>query len=347
MANRERIFGLQWHITNRCDQRCRHCYIWGKDRAWPSEQEYSLQECIRIIDNFLNFCEEFNVKPSLAITGGDPLLFDEIWAFLEYLRERKQKFILLGNPFHLTNDICFRLHHLGCKSYQMSLDGLEQTHDSIRRKGSFKETVRAIPLLKEAGIKTVIMSTVSRLNYREIPRLVQKLVIRHFIDVHDFGRFCPTPRDAKLTMSPGEYRDFLSIMWDTYVELARNHRTRFPLKDHLWRLFLYEKGLFFIEKSDIVLQGCNCGIRHITLLPEGKVYACRRFESLVGDIFQQSFKDIFLGEALRLYRQVQKMEGCKDCELLNYCRGCHAVSYGTFGDFFAKDPQCWKVNGSY
>ena len=27
-----RSFGLQWHITNQCDQRCNHCYIWGKGR---------------------------------------------------------------------------------------------------------------------------------------------------------------------------------------------------------------------------------------------------------------------------------------------------------------------------
>ena len=28
----QKYFGLQWHITDSCDQRCKHCYIYaGKD----------------------------------------------------------------------------------------------------------------------------------------------------------------------------------------------------------------------------------------------------------------------------------------------------------------------------
>lgn len=43
------------------------------------------------------------------------------------------------------------------------------------------------------------------------------------------------------------------------------------------------------------------------------------------------------------YRQYDKYEGCAQCELLGYCRGCHAVSACYTGDFFSKDPQCWRL----
>lgn len=39
------------------------------------------------------------------------------------------------------------------------------------------------------------------------------------------------------------------------------------------------------------------------------------------------------------YKQME----CYNCELFNYCRGYHAVSYETYGSFHKKDPQCWRV----
>lgn len=118
--------------------------------------------------------------------------------------------------------------------------------------------------------------------------------------------------------------------------------TAFPLKDNLWTLWLWEKGLFQTHGEELVLQGCGCGISHLTLLPDGTIYACRRFESPVGNVLKSSFEDIFLGKEIEKYREIDRLEGCKDCELMNYCRGCHAVSQGLCGDFFTRDPQCWR-----
>ena len=65
---------------------------------------------------------------------------------------------------------------------------------------------------------------------------------------------------------------------------------------------------------------------------------------MVGNINKQTFKEIFFSDAMNQYRQIEKLEGSRDCELLFYCRGCHAVAAGTTGNFFDKDPQCWRCN---
>jgi len=148
----------------------------------------------------------------------------------------------------------------------------------------------------------MIMSTVSRFNYQDIPDLIKTLVVDYQIDVYDFARYSPTPKDTIQMLNPNEYRQFLSNVWELYVDFVKNYKTRFPLKDHLWRLFLYEKGLFQIQKTEVVIQGCNCGVRHLTLLPNGMIYACRRFESPIGNIFTQSFQQIFLSDKLDKYR---------------------------------------------
>ena len=341
MRKFNRVFSIQWHLTDKCDQRCKHCYIYGRQRKVRVHSELDLNECFMIVEDFLQFCQTMECDPFFSITGGDPLLFSGVWELLRYLYEKEIPFSILGNPFHLNKKVADRLYHLGCRSYQMSLDGLQKTHDELRKPGSFAATLDALTPLKDSGIKTVIMSTVSKLNYQEIPQLV-RVVVDNKVDSFGFARYCPAPKDTKYILSPQEYKNFLSKVWEVYTELAQ-YEANFVLKDHLWILFLYENGLFEIQKeNDTILEGCNCGIRHMTVLPDGTVYACRRFDSPVGKVPDQSFVDIFLNERMDKYRRIDKLEGCKNCELLNYCRGCHAVSYGVFGDFFAKDPQCWK-----
>lgn len=42
----------------------------------------------------------------------------------------------------------------------------------------------------------------------------------------------------------------------------------------------------------INVYGCHCGSSHFTILPNGYLYACRRMESKVGNIFE---KEILIG----------------------------------------------------
>ncbi len=49
----------------------------------------------------------------------------------------------------------------------------------------------------------------------------------------------------------------------------------------------------------------------------------------------------FWSEEMEEYRQIEEME-CSKCELFLYCRGCPSVSYGEYGDWKRRDPQCWK-----
>lgn len=338
-ANR-RFFGLQWHLTDRCDQRCAHCYVWQGRPLYAEEEDLKVEDCFRIVEKLLVFCVTFSVKPIINLTGGDPLLYPKIWELIGYISKKKIPFRILGNPFHLTNDVCQKLKSFGCIAYQLSLDGLEKTHDDIRQKNSFNETIQAIKILNSSGIRTVVMSTVSDKNLEELPDLVD-IVAKEEVVVYGFARYCPVNGSSfRDFLSPLKYRNFLSRMWQKFKEFETS-RTKFTFKDHLWKLWFYENGLLDVRKEDIVLDGCSCGISHMTLLPDGTVYACRRFDSPVGNIFQSSFEDVFLGKEMEKYREIHNLSGCNTCFLKNYCRGCHAVSYGTYGDYFSKDPQCW------
>ena len=126
-------FSFQWHITEKCDQRCKHCYIFS---ANPNElrKETTKEKFPLVIDACVELCNKLDRLPYFTITGGDPILNKDFWELLNILHEKGIPFSILGNPFHLNNTVCKDLKRLGCRKYQLSLDGLEKTHDYIRRK---------------------------------------------------------------------------------------------------------------------------------------------------------------------------------------------------------------------
>ena len=126
-------FAFQWHITEACDQRCKHCYIYALG-SHAKFREMALDDMVTVIENCKTFCEKAGRLPYLYITGGDPILHPQFWTLMKMLKLANIPFALMGNPFHLTEDVCRRLKDYGCRKYQLSLDGLRETHDGIRQK---------------------------------------------------------------------------------------------------------------------------------------------------------------------------------------------------------------------
>ena len=203
-------FAFQWHITEACDQRCKHCYIYALG-SHAKFQAMALEDMVWVIENCQAFCRKAGRLPYFYLTGGDPILHPQFWQLAGLLKERDLPFAILGNPFHLTDDVCQKLRDHGCRKYQLSLDGLRETHDRIRRPGSYDETLAAIPLLRRAGIHVALMATVSKWNVQEIPALVD-VAVEHQADIFAFARYCPSRADRDTTCSPLEYRSAGSLL---------------------------------------------------------------------------------------------------------------------------------------
>jgi radical SAM/SPASM domain protein of ACGX system len=296
--------------------------------------------------NCLDFCEVYGRTPYFYITGGDPILHPQFWELLGLLKEHGIAFTILGNPFHLTDEVCRRLKEYGCEKYQMSIDGMKKTHDWFRKPGSFDLTLEKIGCIKRAGIRSVIMTTVSGTNIEEIPDIIDT-VVKWNVDVFAFARYCPTSEEKDTDIEPMRYRKLLEQCDGIFKEYeAKGCETYFNKKDHLWTLYEYETGEFVIPEDaeeGMIYDGCNCGNCHLTILPTGDVYACRRVQnSHVANVFTDRLADVWVCEMER-YRDYDAFEKCSKCELGAWCRGCPAVASGKTGNFYAADPQCWKA----
>lgn len=337
-------FAFQWHITDECDQQCKHCYIFSGEgckklnsMSWAQMQE--------VIANCEDFCQVYDKLPYFYITGGDPILHPDFWKLLVLLHSKNIPFTIMGNPFHLNDTICRMLKACGCQKYQLSLDGMQQTHDWFRKPGSFDTTLEKIGCINRAGIKSVVMSTVSATNMTEIPDIIDA-VVEAGANIFAFSRYVPTGGEVDTSMTPMQYRTLLQTCDAKFKAYeAAGCKTYFNRKDHLWTLYQYETGEFVIPQDaedGIVYAGCNCGNCHLTITPTGDVFACRRVtDSKVGNAFTDRLADLWVCE-LEQYRQYDKFEKCRKCELGAWCRGCPAVANGTSGSFYAADPQCWK-----
>ncbi len=73
-------FGFQWHITDKCNLRCTHCY----QEDYSGSNELGLDGLERIADEIIKTLSKWNKKGDIAITGGEPLLKEEM--FLTCLR---------------------------------------------------------------------------------------------------------------------------------------------------------------------------------------------------------------------------------------------------------------------
>src|SRR3972149_7146738 len=77
-------FYIQWHITNLCNLRCKHCYqddfSKNSDLDWPGLK--------RVSDNLLTTLKGWNQTACIHLTGGEPLLKPELFSLLNDLDQQ-------------------------------------------------------------------------------------------------------------------------------------------------------------------------------------------------------------------------------------------------------------------
>jgi selenobiotic family peptide radical SAM maturase len=315
------VFTLQWHLTNRCDLHCKHCY----DRSRVSE--LSLEEGFKILEDLFSFCAEMKVHGQISFSGGNPFLYPYFFELYKTASEMGFSLAILGNP--VSENLLEKL----CKIeipvyYQVSLEGLENTNDDIRGNGHFQRTLKFLKLLKDFGVPSGVMMTVHEKNLDELIPLARAL--EGMVEVFSFNRLSLFGEGKKL--SPSEKERFFQVL-EEYLGLSEE-LTYLSLKDNFFNYLLYQKGKPLC--GGCTGFGCGAAFNFLTLLPNGEVHACRKFPSPLGNILEQPLEVIYHSERADKYRTGP--EACQGCVLYGVCRGCLAV-ISSFGLNPTKDPD--------
>ena len=339
---RNEYFTLQWHLTERCNLRCMHCY---QDERYL-KKEIDIDKKKRVISDFAAFCKKLGKKPRIAFTGGEPLIIrEELFELIEFCNNRypKIKKTILSNGTIMTDEDIRRFKGFNMDEIQISLDGAKkETHDYIRGTGNYDKTIDTINRLVDAGIDTRVMSVFHKKNYKEMPELIE---LCRKLKVKSLGitELVPEGRGKDiydLMLSPEETRSLFIEIAEKQIEIIENgQRLRIDMNKPLWILL---KDLFPKHK-DLFGAGCSLGISDLALMPNNDVLPCRRIDIVIGNLDKDTFFDIWYGsELLWKFRDRDKIGECAGCDENRFCGGCKAVSYAVTGDLFRKDPMCWK-----
>ena len=348
-------FVLQYHITAKCSNKCKHCYIFDKSYQSEIEKELPRRYGYKILNDYIEMLNKLNkefgieLQPRIFFTGGDPLLrLEDLIEFLRVANNLNMKIGILGNPELLDEKIIKILKYYNVRSYQLSIDGNKEYHEYMRGENTYNKAISAIKLLNEANIKSAIMYNLTKQNINQLIPTIYEM-IKNKVKIFTFGRVVEYGNAKQIKdnlIAPDEYKELLHSIQKEFNLISNRTKiedTEFHLRDPLFSLVFEELGLLEkLNKKDIICGGCEMGISFMAIQANGDVVACRRFPSKVGNVTRESLYDIFVhSKEYEKYRNYNKYD-CIKCNLFQYCRGCPAKSQGIYDDFYKKDPQCWK-----
>jgi selenobiotic family peptide radical SAM maturase len=318
-------FTLQWHITQTCDLRCRHCY----DRSARSNM--TLDQGIRILDDVRRFCRSRNVMKAVSFTGGNPFMYPHFLELYRAASERGFSIGILGNPTE-RKKIEQLISIQKPTHFQVSLEGLQGQNDFIRGEGHFKRVLEFLGVLKELDIFSMVMLTLTKNNMEEIIPLAG--VLNEHADRFHFNRLSMVGEGAHLVLP--EKKEYLAFL-DSY-EKAVQKIPVLGLKDNMLSVLSYKKG--HKPFGGCTTFGCGAAFNFLAVLSDGEVHACRKFPSPIGNIYRQGIAEIYDSPLAERYRAGCK--ACHACKLHPVCGGCLAVAYGLGRNIFEqKDPFCF------
>jgi radical SAM protein with 4Fe4S-binding SPASM domain len=342
--NQGNDFFIQWHLTERCNLRCAHCY-----QTEGRTEELTLTEITETVEEVAAMLEAWteaysiSFSPSFNITGGEPFLRKDIFVVLETIAGRGFAVYLLSNGTLIDREKAKRLAGLGISGVQISIEGPETVHDRIRGEGSFSASLRGVACLLDAGLTVTLNATLSEINegtFLETVALARSVGVQRL----GFSRLVPSGRGARLAHRMIPKRKVREIYERIFaldtggLEIVTGDpvAAQFKTAGHTGKT------------SDFPSAGCAAGLSGLTFLPDGTIVPCRRLFIPVGNLRHDSLREVWAtSDVLNALRDKRRYTGkCGDCRRWAVCRGCRAIAYAysrTRGgdDFLSEDPQCF------
>jgi radical SAM protein with 4Fe4S-binding SPASM domain len=352
-------FLVVWNFTHCCNLRCKHCYENSDGTFLPDE--LTTEEAKRAIDQFA----EVGVV-GIAFSGGEPLIRKDFFEVAKYARNKGFYVSIATNGTMVTPEIARKIRKIGVEYVEVSLDGFEKEHDALRRvPGAWKKACRGIRNCLDAGIDTCVATTVTKRNHRNMEKFMDfvenKLKCKRIIVFN----YIPTGRGKGIIeddLTPEQREKVNKLIYGKLVDDGCK-LTALSTAPLYARIATESAGpaiaTHFVNQSIMetmkgktqtlaeFIGGCGAGRLYCGLEPNGDVEPCVFMQIKLGNIRNQSLKEIWKNHpTLKRMRDRDKIKGCGKCEHRYICGGCRARAYGYYGDVAGPDPGC-MLNKSY
>lgn len=345
---RPRLQLVAWELTRSCNLFCAHCR--GSAGQGQYSGELSTEECFRLVDEILEVG-----KPILILSGGEPLVRQDVLAIAKYAVTRGLRVVMGSNGTLITEEMATKLKDVPISRIGISLDfPIARLQDDFRgQAGAFTAAIAGITNARRAGVEVQINSTITQLNFAYLEELFSLVLEVGAVAFHPF-LLVPTGRGKDLEsveLSPQEYERTLNWLYDKRVEFGDQLLLKPTCAPHYLRVTKQRQK----QSPEIKLEptaghhplhsitrGCLAGTGFCFISYQGEVKGCGYLDVVAGSIKKESFSQIWSDSPLfRKMRDLSNIKGkCGVCEYKRICGGCRARAYEATGDYLEAETYC-------
>ena len=313
LIDKDQLYSATIEMTYSCNERCIHCYA-----HYPNSKD----ENTLTSETYHYFIDQLYESGAMhiAFTGGDPFMnpiFPEVY---KYSREKGFVCDIFTNGIHLAqNDALLNdIADMRPRALFISIYGsTPEMHDNITQThGSFEKTIKTIKSLKAKGIAIVLNIMILKNNYADYQRIIN------------------LAEDLEV-----EYRTSMSLIY-------RNDSNASPMdyfignKENAKSIIKSIKNMYSIDKpinnTNHSEYLCGAGVSSICLSPDGTVYPCVSLKIPLGNILNDTLKDIWFGKTRKDLLSKLKWQNtikCTSCKYKTACPHCVAMSQAENNNF--------------
>lgn len=194
-------------LTNRCNLGCGHCF----EERHAATGDLPLE----ILEKVLRDGKNCGIE-QLSFTGGEPTIHRRFKEIIDRVSQAGYRFSFVSNGVSFPRIYPLLLKHRSWfLGVTFSLDGaLEETHDRLRGKGSYRHVMRAISICVFKELPFTLNMVLTGENWKQIGEMV---ALAERLGSHGvrFGQLMPTQETAlrKLDLTPEERREVEAEIW--------------------------------------------------------------------------------------------------------------------------------------
>lgn len=310
---------IQWKITNKCNLKCKHCYL-GKLDGF----ELPFEKADEIADTIINS----NVM-EVTISGGECLTYKGIEKIIKKLLINGIKVDVFTNALLLKNvldKIDSDILNKSALLFYVSVDGLKSSHEQIRGKNTFDKTIENIKYAIEKGYPVVTNTVINKINYCDIMDMIVLLKQMGVKDVQLSNLIVQGSADNSMKISLSEQmalKEKINDLYKEHPEFGYIYYSEVPDSDGVRKVYSLSNG-----KKDFIGNDnwkCTAGVARVTIDSNGKVYCCPFIkDSYLGDLNKENLSEV--------WDNVNRFKFLKRLSEENTDRVCLAIKQGKKGE---------------
>lgn len=310
MTEQYPLFSLLIEITKKCNAKCDQC---GSRCDVHSEELLTKEQILAVLADVK---EHIGTDAMINISGGEPLMRRDLFEIMTEVTAMGFDWGMVTNGSLITDEVIEKMRASGMKTITISLDGLRETHDSLRHlPGSYDRILAALRKLKAARFTDHLQITFIA-NKRNVYEFEALYRIVHPIGLDSIR--------VSIIDPIGRAQDNMDLMLGReeilYFTGLVNQLNRKPFHTPI----VWSCPHYLGDLVDNRSFQCFTGIYAASILANGDIFVCpnvpHRPEFIQGNILKDSFSEVWKN-GFQYFRHRPLPKKCGSCAYRARCQG--------------------------